>query len=893
MEIEFQLLDCDYVVVNGYPVVRLLGKTEKGETVCAFYENFLPYFYVLPKEGKKDDVISFIETNFSSEIVRVEEVEKFLPIGYQTKKSKMLKVVLKNPSKTPSIREKVKAYENVENIFEADILFKYRFMADKKLYGMRWYRVRGQPIKTTTVKTDKCVKIEEIEEVDKEGNVDLKYLSFDIEVFVKGLPDPEKDPISMISMVFYPAYNGKNSIVLLSKPVKKIDSDIRGFRNEKEMLEEFVRIIESFDPDVITGYNINNFDIPYLNQRLRINRIKRAIGRCSDKPLNSRKIGENNYRNSVFGRIFIDPYLIVKELAGRGFFLGLKNFSLDEVAKYLLGEGKIEITMSKTPELWNGSEEDIKRLVDYCRRDSELALKILLEKGFLEKYVALSRVCGLLLQDTLDSGESAKIENLLLREFNKEDYVLPCKPDAEEIKRREAERKAKGFKGAIVLDPITGLHTNCVVYLDFASMYPSIFISFNICPTTYLKDEIEVDHIKTPFGTKFVTEKVRHGIVPRILKTLLEKRAKTKKEMKMERDPVRKRALNAKQEALKRVANAFYGYTGFLRARTYVLDIANAITSCGRHFITQTKKIVEENTPYKVVYGDTDSVMIETKTDNVEEAMKIGEKLAELINSHFNGILRVKLEGVFKTLLMLTKKRYAGWAFEMGPDGLEDKIVMKGIETVRRDWCDLVGEVLGEVIRIILKEQNPQKAFKYFREVVKKLQNDEIPIEKLVITKGISKRLEDYKGVQPHIELVKKMKKRNGVAPGVGDRVRFVIVKGVQLVSERAEDPDYVIQHGLKIDSRYYIENQLLPPLERVFEAMGINRSELVGYGRQMGLREAIANGKTEKVLKSFDNFICSKCNTFFRRIPLRGKCFCGGDILFYSNGEKARCVLL
>ena len=130
-----------------------------------------------------------------------------------------------------------------------------------------------------------------------------------------------------------------------------------------------------------------------------------------------------------------------------------------------------------------------------------------------------SRVSGLLLQDVLDSGESARVEQLLLREFNKHGFVIPNKPDPAEFKRREAEREVKGLKGALVFEPVVGLHSN-VVYLDFKAMYPSIFISFNICPTTYVIGDCE-KAITTPHGAKFASKEIREGIFPRILSSLI------------------------------------------------------------------------------------------------------------------------------------------------------------------------------------------------------------------------------------------------------------------------------------------------------------------------------------------------------------------------------------
>jgi DNA polymerase I len=253
-------------------------------------------------------------------------------------------------------------------------------------------------------------------------------------------------------------------------------------------------------------------------------------------------------------------------------------------------------------------------------------------------------------------------------------------------------------------------------------------------------------------------------------------------------------------------------------------------------------------------------------------------------------------------LLILTKKRYAGWSFEKREDEWEDKMIMKGIETIRRDWCDLVSTTLYRVLEINLKEQDPKKAFEHVRGVLKKLQNNEVPIESLVITKSISKPIRSYKGIQPHVEVVKKMRKRSPQdAPGVGDRIGYVIIQGLQLLSNRAEDPEYAKQHGLKIDYKYYIENQLLPPLERVFDCMGIDKSELLGIGRQTVLTSMFGKEKKksskkslETPLESIDGVVCEKCGKTYRRPPLIGKCnSCGGSILFYKGNERSKYYLL
>jgi len=421
-------------------------------------------------------------------------------------------------------------------------------------------------------------------------------------------------------------------------------------------------------------------------------------------------------------------------------------------------------------------------------------------------------------------------------------------------------------------------------------------MSFNICPTTLiLKTEKKIDCTQTPNGARFVSPEIKKGIIPQILKYLLDTRVQIKQDMKRAKTPGKKMYLYAKQYAFKTIANAFYGHLGYIRARLYVLDLANAITSTGRDIITKTKEIVESKTPHKVIYADTDSLMVGLKTDNVEKAFKTGTEISQLINEEIHHLLDMKVESVFKTLLILSKKRYAGWNFEPIDGGWEDSIITKGIETVRRDWCDLVSETLQEVLETILKEQDVKKSVKIVRDNVEKIKNGKMDMDKLIITKSISKSLKSYKGIQPHIELVRKMRERDPAsAPGIGDRVGFVIVKGLQMLSKRAENPEYAKKHGLMPDSKYYIESQLLPPLERVFEALNVNRSDLTGVGKQMGIFDIMRNETKEPIFEEYlteiDGFICNNCNNIFRRVPLSGRCnFCNGEIVFFKKDKKSR----
>ena len=257
----------------------------------------------------------------------------------------------------------------------------------------------------------------------------------------------------------------------------------------------------------------------------------------------------------------------------------------------------------------------------------------------------------------------------------------------------------------------------------------------------------------------------------------------------------------------------------------------------------------------------------------------------------------MEFEKVFRSFLILTKKRYAGWSFEKNNGEWSDKIEMKGIETVRRDWPDIVTETMNVVLNIILKEGDIKKAIKFVQGEIDKLNTGAVDLSKLAVTKSITKSIDRYDGMLPHIELAKKIRERDpSQAPAPGNRISFVIVRGNQMLSKRAETPEYIKEHSLKIDSDYYIENQLLPPLERIFAVVGVDKGELLGKGRQSSLKDifnksvkrnhAIEIPPEKTVIDHLEGFLCRECNKNFRRVPLMGRCECGGEILAYGNGS-------
>ena len=356
------MLDVDYVLVNEKPVIRVFGKDAKGETVCGFYEGFLPYFYVTGTGAEEK-----LEGN--PQVVSIEKVKRTLPVGYQ-EPSEIYKITLRNPARTVEMREMLRSAGMVP--YEADILFKYRWMNDVGIGSMMWIDAEASNgISTDSVCSDRKIQMKEVKALEKNEDAPLKYLALDIETVsddMSKMPESNKDPMVMISLVFEPNYRDKKSIVLSARACDGVET----CSDEKAMLKRLVEIINEYDPDVITGFNINNFDMPYILERMQRNNVKPIFGRCKTKRVRADKFA-NRYRVSIVGRIIADSFQIVK----KGW--NLKRYGLDFVSKELIGEEKLDVKKSEIGPLWRGSPADVSRLAGYCLKDSELAMNLLLK----------------------------------------------------------------------------------------------------------------------------------------------------------------------------------------------------------------------------------------------------------------------------------------------------------------------------------------------------------------------------------------------------------------------------------------------------------------------------------------------------------------------------------
>jgi len=887
MPMDFQILDADYEVVSdSSPVIRLFGRGADGKSVCCFVPDFEPYFY-LKASGDLHAAARLIKDTFA-QVKKVEIVEKFEPIGYQKTKKEMLRVTTHLPRDVPEIRDDIlklqevmKAEGSKWEVYETDILFRNRFLIDRHLGGMVWVSAEGNAVdparyfragnsgssRCENFACDSSILASGFKKVENLTIAPLKYLSFDIECLPLdgGMPSPDVSPIVMISFSFEPEYRGHKTLVLLARPAEGMNSDVLPCKDETEMLNRFFEILCEYDPDLVVGYNHQDFDIPYITDRVRAlvakgEAINPIVGRDGSK-IGYRRFGLLT-RTEVKGRVVVDALPLVR----RAF--SLKQYTLRAVSKELLNREKLDVPPLEMEKYWLDTGEKFKKFVDYARRDAELALELILSLKLLDKYIALAQVSGSLLQEIVDGGQTSMVETLLLREFGLRDRVLLPKPD--DGVSAERYEMSSDLKGGEVLEPKKGLLEN-VLILDYKSLYPTIMMAHNLCYTTVVTgDRPEERTIRPPSGGEFVPPDVYKGIVPSILEDLLNQRTQTKKRMRRASDENEYRVLDATQLAVKILLNSFYGYSGYARARLYSLTLANAVTSFGRSNILNTREIInntigkivlrgeaallldeagELSPPDKVVelsvaYGDTDSVFVHCKSGgdlSLEEVSLVGNRLSDIVSASLPDPMELEFESVAKRALLIAKKRYALWLFEPRNSGWENKIKVKGMETVRRDWCELTSITLNRVLELVLIEGNVDQAVEHVRKVVSEVRNldparDSEIVESLVLTRTLTRRTESYKNKQPHLTVVEKLKERTGVVPSIGTRIPFVITAGKGLFVDRAEDPDYVREHNIPIDVDYYVKKQILPPVERILEVFGVNISSLDFDSKQKGL---------------------------------------------------------
>ncbi len=715
---------------------------------------------------------------------------------------KVFKISTMNSKNMPKLSE---AFGRFGKIYEHDIVFWKRYLIDKELSPMAGTRAEA-------FEKDGRLHIKSISAKEL-GKVGIKSLCFDIETYnPQEAPRPEVDPVLMISY----AYEEKKGVLT----TKKIERDfVRYFESEKEMIGEFSRIIRENDIDAIVGYNSSNFDMPYLMKRAEKLNADFNISRYGTPP----KQEHHGLLESIKipGRINVDAYHIAKFVSTVGASEKLQRanrFTLYEVYAAISGTQKKMVDRKNIWLIWDGSDADRQELADYSLGDA-VSLNAVYD-FFIPLEIEISRVTGTTLGEACISTTGQLVEYFLMIYAFNNNEIVPGRPTEQEI----GYRNSNPIEGAYVKTPEAGIYKRIAVF-DFRSLYPSIIIAYNIDPSTISKSGTG-EYNEAPNGVRFM--KNPEGIVPKALRLLLKERGQVKDAYKKNPDDV---FLGARSQALKIIANSFYGYLGYARSRWYSRDCAGSVTALGRSYIAKTIESAE-NAGFRVLYADTDSCFLLLGERQKEEALAFVKDY----NKTLPDSMELELEDFYVSGVFVGKKgvEKGGAKKKYALLSESGRIKIKGFELVRRDWSNISRETQKKVLDTILKDGSREKAIAIVKEVVMKLREGRVGIGELVIRTQLRRKIDSYDGKSPELSAALK-----AISSGFrtkeemeGATVGYVVTKNGSSISEKAE----LAELAKDYDADYYINHQIIPSTLKILKELGISEDELKGLGKQKKL---------------------------------------------------------
>ncbi|MCL4335247.1 MAG: DNA polymerase II [Candidatus Thermoplasmatota archaeon] len=704
------------------------------------------------------------------------------------------RIYIRSPWKVPRFRN-----ECPYQVLAADIPFHHRFIYDFDLGPC--VSVSGQELtaERTNFTTDIVIRIETIENVEA-FNPALKVMSVDVENSIK-----------------------TREIFVIGWTIGIGDSVRKGsvVGGERALLENFVDLVQKEDPDIIIGYNIDGYDMPLIEERMHKLGVKFNISRDKIAP---KRINGQYWR--MHGRIVSDVWWNVKRI------LHPKSETLNSVAKQLLNEGKDNINRLKIEEEWKNRRQEV---IDYCIKDSDLTLRIFNRLRIVDRNMYMSIVTKLPLDDVTNGGTSNYVDSLLIRAADRENIGVP-------VTTRTG--KESPIEGGYVKNIGAGLYTNVIV-LDFRSMYPSMIIKYNICFTTLDPNGT----IVSPEGVRFLDKSVKVGLVPRLLEDLMKKRAEIKQRMKT--SPKEERDfLDGVQGAMKILMNTFYGVLASSFYRFTNLEIGRSVTGYARETIKELMNELEGR-GIKVIYGDTDSVFIESGLESVDETVKFGEELSRNLSEE-RGIV-LEFEKVLDPFFSHgAKKRYAGRI--VYPEENKGEVLVRGYEVRRTDSFDLQSEAQNKVFQLILN-RDVDGAITYAKTIVDKIRSGDkdIPVEKLVISRSVQE-FRDYKNAESlaNFRVARKLKE-SGETFVPGMKVSWIVTNS-KVTPQEVEPYIEGVPFQKKPDYAYYAK-RVEDTLNRVLEGITGQVTTVDDASAKSKPLDSFPDSPSEKKVRTLDSF--------------------------------------
>uniref|UniRef100_A0A8C9ZTU6 DNA polymerase n=1 Tax=Sander lucioperca TaxID=283035 RepID=A0A8C9ZTU6_SANLU len=664
--------------------------------------------------------------------------------------------------------------------------------------------------------------------------------------------------------------------------VRKKNGKVEIAATERTLLGFFLAKMHKIDPDVLVGHDIFGFDLEVILQRITVCKVPHwsKIGRL--RRANMPKLGGRGSfaeKSATCGRLVCDVEISAKEL------IRCKSYHLTELAAQVLKMERVTVPQENIKNLYSDSPH-LLYLLELTWTDTKLILQIMCELNVLPLALQITNIAGNIMSRTLMGGRAERNEFLLLHAFHDKNYIVPDKPSFKKVEGEEdvdagkGKRKKKAaYAGGLVLDPKVGFYDKFVLLLDFNSLYPSIIQEFNICFTTVQREAHNTQNKNKNEVSNF-----------QLLK-LVERRKQVKQLMKQQDiNPDLYLQYDIRQKALKLTANSMYGCLGFSFSRFYAKPLAALVTHKGREMNLE------------VIYGDTDSIMINTNSNALEEVYKLGNKVKAEVNKLYK-LLEIDIDGVFKSLLLLKKKKYAALVVENHGEGRYSvKQELKGLDIVRRDWCDLAKECGNYVIGQILSDQSRdvivENIQKHLVELGEKVAAGTVPLNQYEIHKALTKDPQDYpdKKSLPHVHVALWINSQGGRRVKAGDTVSYIICKdgSTLAASQRAYALEQLQkQEGLSLDTQYYLAQQVHPVVSRICDPiegidvvliatwLGLDPSQFRAH--QQYQREEEADGMLGAPVQLTDEERYKDCERFTFTCPQ-----CGTDNIYDSVFEGA-----
>ena len=564
--------------------------------------------------------------------------------------------------------------------------------------------------------------------------------------------------------------------------------------DERALLLAFAERVQAVDPDILSGWNVIDFDLKVLQMRFAAHGLPFNLGRTQDLSSYRESKIWGGSRMVVYGRQILDALHLV-----RGTLQRYDDWRLGTVARAVLGRGKMlepEDDETMPDAIVHAYEQDRVAFCAYCLEDSRLVWDILAKEGLIELTVRRARLTGLPLERAW--GSVAAFDFMYISALRQRDLVAPTTG----VDRREG----RGAPGGLVIEPQVGLYRHLFVF-DFKSLYPSIMRTFNIDPVSHV--QADDDSITAPNGALFARER---GILPALLEEFWVQREEAK----------------ACDEALasytyKIIMNSFYGVLATGSCRFASSALAGAITEFGHYILRWAQARLEER-GVRVIYGDTDSVFVDpglADCCSAAEAQAFGAKLCAEVNGELaryveaeyrvESRLELEFEKYYPRFLLPPMRggergRAKGYAGLRG-SGTDERLEIVGMEAVRRDWTKLAHELQRQLLDLLFHDAGPEAIEQCAVEWVRALRAGEKDAD-LIYRKSLRKPVSDYtRNVPPHVQAARLLPRPRGV-------IQYVVTcDGPQPVGHLSALPDY----------EHYAQKQIEPLLRTIAQVSPID----------------------------------------------------------------------